>query len=339
MQTPDVSASGPATLVDIGSAFYATRTLFSAVELNVFTVLADGPATADELRSRVGLHPRAARDFLDALAALGVLVREDGRYRNAPHVEDYLVRGRPGYLGETLSLVDTFMYPTWVGFTEALCVGGRPGGGDGDFTEELYRDQDVARMFLSGADVLNSEIGPALAERFDWSAYTTVVDAGGARGDVAAALVRARPHLRATVFDLPPVEPLFDEHVAELGVAGQVGFQAGDFFRDPLPEADVLILGHVLHDWSVRERHELLESAFKSVNPGGAVLIYDTMIDDERRDAMALLLSLKLLLISGRGTEYTPTDCRDWLEGAGFQVESIERLVGREVLAVGRKDG
>jgi hypothetical protein len=326
-------------ILELGLAFWGSKTLLSAIELGVFTQLAAGPATEAELRGRLGLHPRSARDFLDALVALGLLDRDEAGYRNTPQTAQFLDRGRPSYLGGLLEMANTRLYPIWGRLTEALRTGqpqNEAGQGGEDFFGALYADPVRLREFMAAMGASAGLMGTALAAGFDWSEHKRFVDVGGARGGVAAAVARAHPHLEGGCFDLPAVRPVFGEHMAELGLADRVRFHAGDFFADPLPEADVLIFGHVLHDWDLETKTMLLGKAFDALPPGGAVLVYDPMVDDERRrNTFGLLSSLNMLLETPGGFEYTAADCRGWLAAAGFTRTSAQPLVGPDTLVAG----
>jgi hypothetical protein len=228
----------------------------------------------------------------------------------------------------------------WGRLTEAL-RDGEPkaeGAGGPDAFARLYQNPEAARRFLAHMDSAHSLVGPQLAEAVDWRRYRTFVDVGGARGHIAAAVLTAHPHLHGGVFELPPVKPLFDEHMAEAGLTERVTFHAGDFFRDPLPSADVLVFGHVLHDWEEPERRTLLDKAYQALPSGGAVVVYDQMLDDEEPELPAVLGSLQVALVTG-GSEYPVADCRQWLEKAGFTVETGRRIrtIGGDYVLVGVK--
>jgi 8-O-methyltransferase len=324
------------SVMDIASGFWRARALFSAVELGLFTRLAESPATREDLQQALGLHPSAAADFLDALVALGLLRREDGRYSNAAAADRYLDQAKDSYVGGFFTFMSYSLYPAWGRLTALLRSGGRQEGLD-DFGE-WYKDLDQVRGFMHAMDSVSAPVTEELVRRFDWSAYRTFADLGGARGNLAAHLVRAHPHLRGTTFDVPAVKPLFEEHVAKLGVADKVTFQGGDFRTDPLPEADVLVFGHVLHDWDTETRALLVGRAHDALRPGGALLIYEELLDDDRRGpARSLLMSLNMRLVRSGGSEYTAAESRDWLRAAGFAEVTVEELTATERLVVARK--
>ncbi len=319
----------------LGIAFFSRKTILTAAELGVFSTCATEALTLKELSQRLDLHPRGAADFLDALVALGMLTREDGRYRASAVAQRFLDPGQPSYLGRFLRMADA----RWERLVEGLRTGEAQNGTrdrDTMFTDQ-YHDTNAWRSYMVGMDYLNAPIGPRLATTFDWGAVTSFVDVGGARGNIASQLVRAHPHLKGAVFDLPPVAPVFEEHIADLGLTGQISFHGGNFFTDPLPSADVVMFGHVLHDWGVKERQALLANAFRSLPPGGIVAVYDPMIDDDRRvKASSLLVSLNMLLATPGGSEYTSAECGSWMTQAGFADPTAIPLDGNDMLVTAR---
>jgi 8-O-methyltransferase len=329
----------PARILDIASGARRARLLFAAADVGVFGALAEAPATTEELRARLGLHPAGAGDLLAGLEALGLLERRDGRYHNGPAAERYLVPGRPEFLGGFLDFLDRTLHPAWDGLAGSLRTG-RPANaqaGGGDPYAPVHADPAARTAFFDAMDVLNAPIGAALAE-LDWSGYEHVVDVGGARGNIAAHLVKAHPHLRVTVFDLPDVRPAFEAHIGGLGLADQVTFAGGDFFTDPLPAADAVLFGHVLHNWPQERRRLLAAAAFRAVRPGGAAFVYDPMLDPDRPQLPNVLASLNMLVWSAGGAEYTFADAAGWFADAGFGTVEHTPLVATTSLLTARKD-
>lgn len=324
--------TGAAAIRRIAQSYWAARTLLTAAELDLFTRLAQAPATAEEVRERHGLHPRAVRDFLDALVGLGLLSVEDGLYRNSEAADVHLDEAKPTYIGGFLKLLG-FHYRLWGGLTDLLRTGDPQLQGGQDFSR-LYANPAGVRNFMVAMDGAAADVGAALARAFDWSAHESFVDVGGARGNLAADIVAAHPHLRAACFDLPQVEAAFHEHMAALGATGRVRYAAGDFFADPMPSADVIVLGHVLHDWDDDARAVLLRKAHAALPEGGQVLIYDALTD---RDPANFLRSLNMRLVTPGGSEYSAADCTGWLTAAGFTDITAEPLVGPDMVVTGRK--
>jgi SAM-dependent methyltransferase len=328
------------SLLELGFGFCSSKVLLTAIELGVFGVLAAGPVEGTALARRLGLHERSARDFLDALVALRLLDRERGEYRNAPSADAFLDPAKPAYIGGIFEMANARLYPCWRSLTEALRTG-RPQNelenGD-DVFGALYADPASLRQFLHGMSGVSAGIASVLADRFPWARYGTVIDIGCAQGRVPAELARRHPHLSGGGFDLPPVGPIFDDYVAAAGLSDRLRFYPGDFFTDPLPEADVLIFGQVLHDWGLEEKRALLDSAYRALPSGGAVVVYDAIIDDERRhNTFGFLVSLTMALETERGFDYTGADCLGWLRRAGFGSGYVEQLTGAHSMAVGIK--
>lgn len=338
-----MTVASPDKIMQLGSAFWGSKTLLSAIELGVFTRLAaHGPLTLAQAQEAFGLHARSARDFLDALVALGMLRRlADGRYANTAETDLYLDRNKPSYVGGMLEMMNARLYRFWGNLTEALRSGAPQneirGGGPGLF-EAVYAEPARLEQFLGAMTGLSLPTARAIAARFPWSEHRTFADIGCAQGGLTVEIARAHPHLAGYGFDLPAVRPVFERYVARHGLERRLDFLAGDFFRDELPGADVLVMGHILHDWNLDEKRMLLAKAHAALPKGGALVVYDAMIDDARREnAFGLLMSLNMLIETPGGFDYTGADCAGWMREAGFRDISVEALQGPYSMAVGRK--
>lgn len=341
---PDNAAEvTPDAVLQLGMAFWGSKTLLSAVELGVFTELAArGPGDLDDLARRLGLHSRGAADFLDALVALGMLRRDEaGRYDNTSQTAAYLDAALPNYVGGMLEMANRRLYPFWGRLTEALRTGelqNEARGGGADLFEAIYADEDSLEHFLRAMSGLSRPTARALATLFPWSEYTSFADIGCARGTLLAGIAQAHPHLSAIGFDLAPVGPVFERHMAEIGLGSRARFVAGDFFTGPLPTADVLVMGHILHDWGLEEKKMLLRKALDALPPGGSLIAYDAMIDDDRRrNAFGLLMSLNMLIETRGGFDYTGAEAIRWAREAGFAEAAVRPLVGPHSMLVARK--
>ena len=338
MLQPDAELS-PDRLLELGSAYWASRTLLSAVELGVFTVLADGPLPGEDLRERLGLDKRAAADFLDALVALRLLDREDGSYRNTPETDLYLDSAKATYVGGIMAFNGTTVFGPWASLTDALRTGINPTRtANADFFTQSYADPQSLTAFLYAMSALSAAPATALSDRFPWEGRQTFCDLGTALGLVPVTLARQHPHLRGAGFDLPQVRPVFDKFVADNELGSRLSFHAGDFFKDPLPPAEVYVMGHILHDWGLDAKRSLLQRTYDALPEGGALIVYDMVIDDERRVNLAgLLMSLNMLIMGQGGFDYTGADCRSWMADAGFRDTYVEHLVGPYSMVVGFK--
>ena len=327
--------------MQVGMGFWASKTLLSAVELGVFSTLANAPAYLPTLRKKLGLHQRSARDFLDTLVALRFLARENGIYSNTADTDLLLDRVKPSYIGGVLEMAKARLYDFWGSLAEALRSGelqneGK-GGGENIFTA-LYADPDKLRGFLNAMSGVSAGAAQSIAGSFPWRDYKTFMDLGSAQGMVPATLAQAHPHLTGIGFDLPPVRPIFEEFIARRGVADRVQFRGGSFFEEPLPKVDVIVMGHILHDWDLAQKKILLGKAFDALPKGGVVIVYDAVIDDDRREhAFGLMMILNMLIETPGGFDYTAQDCQAWMREAGFSNTRVEPIVGSESMVIGFK--
>ena len=343
--TGSSNASGgpvPDRILQTGLGFWASKTLLSAVEMGVFTELAHGPEEFHRLAGRLGLHPRSARDFLDALVALGFLSRNDGVYANTPETDLFLDKHKSSYIGGMLEMANARLYGHWSHLTEGLRTGLPQNESrddrDGEPFAKLYADPARLKGFLAAMSGVSHGANMAIAAKFPWSRYKTYADAGTAQGDLAVQIALANPHLTGIGFDLPEVEPIFEEYAAANGVGKRLRFQAGNFFKEELPKVDVITMGHILHDWNLEEKKMLVGKAFDAVPPGGALVVYESIIDDDRsKNAFGLMMSLNMLIETPGGFDYTGAECTGWMKEAGFRDTYVEHLIGPDSMVVGFK--
>jgi hypothetical protein len=329
------------SIMQIGMGFMASKTLLSAIELELFTELAKHPEDLATLSGRLGLHSRSARDFLDALVALKLLDRRDGVYYNTPSTDLFLDKRKSSYVGGILEMANLRLYPYWGNLTPALRTGepqNEAKHGGADPFKQLYAEPDRLRGFLRAMTGISHGANMAIARQFQWDKYASAVDVGTAQGDLITQVALANPHIAGIGFDLPEVAPIFEDYVAANGLAARVEFRPGSFFDSPLPEADVVMMGHILHDWNLDEKKMLIGKAFDAIRPGGALVVYETIIDDDRaQNAFGLLMSLNMLIETPGGFDYTGADCMGWMREAGLRDMRVEHLVGPDSMVIGFK--
>jgi hypothetical protein len=335
----------PSHIIQVGTGFWASKTLLSAAELEVFTELGDDAITGVELGDRLGLHPRAIDDFFDTLVALGFLDGDDEgterRYRNTPETALFLDKASPAYIGGLLEMASARLYPFWGDLTEALKTGApqneikQTGTA---FFEELYSDEARLEQFMGALSGIGAGNFHALAEKVDFTRWETVCDVGGATGLLSIILEARHPHLRCTSFDLPPVAPIAQRTIAAAGLSHRVKVASGDFFADPLPQADVITMGMILHDWNLERKQHLIRAAYDALPEGGAFIVVENLIDDARREnAFGLLMSLNMLIETGDGFDYTGADFAGWCKDAGFRDVEIVPLAGPASAGIAHK--
>jgi O-methyltransferase domain/Dimerisation domain len=331
----------PDHILQVGIGFWASKTLLSAVELQLFTELAKQPLPLAELSARLGLHPRSARDFLDALVALHFLQRNDGVYSNTPSTDLFLDNRKPSYIGGTLEMANHRLYPFWGNLTTALHTGepqNETSRGEPSPFISLYADPARLRGFLKAMTGISHGANMTIARQFPFKDYTSAIDVGTAQGDLISQVALANPHITGTGFDLPEVGPVFDDYIAANNLSTRVHFHPGSFFTDPIPSADVVMMGHILHDWDLPTKKMLIRKAYDALPTGGAFIAYDSIIDDDRSEnAFGLLASLNMLIETPGGFDYTGADCIAWMQEAGFHSTRVEPLVGKDSMVIGIK--
>lgn len=340
-----MSEPSPDRIMQIASGFWASKALLSATGLGLFTELAKGPATAADLAGRLALHPRPAADLLDALVALGLLAREgdgpSGLYANTPETGRYLDRAGPAYVGGILELWDRRNFAFWADLTEALRTGEaqsevkRSGT---SFFEALYADPGRLEAFIDAMTAVSRTNFELLARRFPFGRYRTLCDVGGADALLSTLVAEAHPHLACTSLDLPMVMEIARRRIAGKGLADRVAAESVDFFAEPLPRADVVTMGMILHDWGLERKKLLVRKAYEALPEGGALVAIEALIDDARRErAFPLLLSLNMLVELGDAFEFTAADFRAWCGEAGFRSFEVIPLAGPSSAAVAYK--
>jgi precorrin-6B methylase 2 len=326
----------PSHIMQVGMGFWASKTLLSAVELELFTKLGSDGMTGSQIAEALELHARAIPDFPDALVALDLLDREgegsDALYRNTQATAVFLDKASPAYIGGILEMSNARLYRFWADLTDGLRTG-KPQNeikhtGKAMF-EELYSDPDRLEQFMNA--MAGISLGPfsTLAEKFDFSKHETLCDVGGATGQLSIIVASRHPHMRCTSFDLPVVEPIAKRTIEAAGLSERVTAVGGDFFADSLPKADVITMGLILHDWNLERKKQLIKAAYDALPPGGAYIVIENLIDDARREnAFGLLMSLNMLIEFGDAFDYTGGDFAAWCKEVGFKEIEVVPLAG-----------
>jgi hypothetical protein len=335
----------PGHIIQTAFAFWSSKVLLTAVEFGVFTKLGDRRVTGAELGAELGLHPRGISDFFDALVAMRFLDREgDGpqaKYCNTPAGALYLDSGSPRYVGGLLVMLNNRLFKFWHDLPEALRTG-RPQNeikhGQKGMFEELYAELPRLEQFMGAMTGLSRINFEAFAAKFDFSKFKTLCDVGGATGLLCIEAAKKHPHLQCTSFDLPPVAPIAQKHIAAAGLSHCIGTAAGDFFKDPLPKADVITMGMILHDWNLEKKMHLIRAAYEALPPGGALVAIEALIDDARREnVLGLLMSLNMLIEFGDAFDYSGADFQGWCSEVGFRHFEVLHLAGPSSAAIAYK--
>jgi hypothetical protein len=335
----------PSHILQVGMGFWASKTLLTAVKLELFTQLATQSLSAKEIKHRLGLHERGLYDFLDALVALGFLQKtgnkETALYSNSPDAELFLDKCKLTYMGGILEMANNRLYPFW-NFLEEGLKSGNPQNeirtGNKSLFEEIYNDKSKTREFVNAMGGVQTGNFIAFATNFDFSGYHTLCDIGGAGALLSAHVTAHNSHMKCISFDLPPVSPIALENMSKMGLADKVEIRSGDFFNDPFPKADVITMGNILHDWGTADKKKLIGKAYDALPKGGALVVIENIIDNERREnAFGLMMSLNMLIETAEGYDYTAADFDAWTRESGFSRSYIMRLTGPSSAAIAIK--
>lgn len=339
------STDTPASILQTAFSFWSSKVLLTAVEFDLFSCLGDRQTTGAELGQQLALHPRGIADFFDALVAMGFLQRHGNgpaaRYENTPQGRRFLVRSSPSYVGGILVMLNARLFRYWNDLPTALRTG-KPQNevkhGHKSIFEELYADLPKLEQFLGAMTGLSRGNFELLAQRFDFARHRTLCDVGGATGLLCIEVAKRHAHLQCTTFDLPPVEPIAQRHIAAAGLTARIRTAAGDFFVDPLPKADVITMGMILHDWNLEKKMVLIRKAYDALPAGGALVAIEALIDDERRtNAFGLLMSLNMLIEFGDAFDYSGADFHGWCRQVGFRKFDVMHLQGAHSAAIAWK--
>lgn len=318
----DISTPDASPVLELLGAFRRSKTMFAAVTLGVFDALSGGPRSLDELAGKIGADADALERLLDACVGLQLLCRRGDRYENAPVAATYLTSASPHRLTGYINYSNEVMWQLWSHLEDAVREGThrwkQTYGWDGPIFSHFFKTDAAKREFLMGMHGFGLISSPAVVDAFDLGRFTRFVDLGGATGHLAIAACRRWPHLCGVVFDLPEAVPLAGEIVRAASASDRIEIVAGDFFSDPLPPGDLFALGRILHDWSEEKILILLRRIHDALPPGGAVLVVEKLLsDDKSGPPWAQLQNLNMLTCT-EGKERTLGEYETLLKQSGF---------------------
>ncbi|MEB2780039.1 methyltransferase [Algoriphagus sp. C2-6-M1] len=346
MENQNINPS-PETIMKIGSGFWPSKILLTAVHFEVFTKLAKKKSmSARELKSELGLQctDRHVYDFLDTLTGLGFLNREglldNAHYSNGTDTDVFLDKNKPSYIGGILEMMNERLFGFWDNLEEGLLTGqpqNEAKKGENIF-EAIYSDPDKLKVFVHGMTGVQMGAFIAFAEKFDFSSYQTLTDAGGSAGMLSIMVAKHQLHISCVTFDLPPIEAIANETIQKFQLTDRVKTASGDFFTSSLPPADLVVMGNILHDWDEDSKIALIKKAYDALPAGGAFVVIENIIDDDRKhNVFGMMMSLNMLIETGTGFDYTFTDFNKWAKMAGFNSTNLLPLVGPTSAAIAYK--
>jgi SAM-dependent methyltransferase len=295
----------------LSGGFQRAQILYTALEGGIFPQLEE-PRDAEEMADLLGWDARGTRMLLDGLAAIGIVEKQNGRWRNTEIASNCLIPGAP-YDQTHILKHKAYGRNAWMRLPEAVRTGDKVGSED--------RSGEELRAFICGMNDIAKESARGMLEVLDFSVYRHLLDAGGGPGTYSITLLQENPDLRATVFDLPPVIEIGREQVEKAGLTDRVDFRAGDLTRDSLGEGyDLVLLSNIIHSFGPEKNRELVRKCFDALDPGGLLIIKDFLVDPGRTGpAFSLIFALHMLVNTGEGDTYTAEEVQSWTDAAGFQ--------------------
>jgi acetylserotonin O-methyltransferase len=320
----------PNPILELLESFRRSKVMFTALTLGLFDRLAQGPATVEVLARDLRCDADALGRLLGACGCLGLVTRAAESYANTPAAQVYLTSDSPRRLTGYARYSDAVLWKLWAHLDDAIREGThrwkQAYGIEGSIFASLFRTDADRREFLMGMHGQGLISSPYIVTAFDLGRFERLVDVGGATGHLAIAACRRYPGLHAVVFDLPDVLPVARELIAADGMAERIELVGGDFFADTLPMGDLYAMGRIVHDWSEPKIHQLLRTIYERLPAGGALLIAEKLLNDERTGPPWAVLQSLNMLVCTEGKERTLGEYETLLQQAGFSRVEGRRL-------------
>jgi precorrin-6B methylase 2 len=345
MDTKIKTEISPSKIIETGMGFWASKTLLTAVNLGLFTLLAKGTLSAEEIKEHLELNERSIYDYLDALVALGFLKRkgllETATYTNTAETDFYLDKNKATYIGGMLEMGNNRLYPFWNNLEDALKTGlphNEVKNSNMPLFEVLYSNEQRLRQFISAMGGFQMANFTAFAKNFDFSDHKTLCDIGGAGCELSIQVSTLHPHMKCISFDLPKVSEIAKEKLEEMDFSPRINIVSGNFFNEDFPSVDIITMGNILHDWGTRDKKLLISKAYQALPKGGALVVLENLIDDDRNEnVFGLLMSLNMLIETYEGYDYTASKFNRWAHEAGFVRTEVMPLIGPTSAAIAYK--
>ena len=337
----------PSGIMQIGLGFWPSKVLLTAVSAGLFTHLAKQPLSRKEIKALLNWNcmDRHASDFLDTLFALKFLKREgindSAIYSNTDETNFFLDKEKPSYIGGILEMMNNRLFRFWANLDEGMKTGKlqNEAADEGEnLYEAIYKSPEKIREFVHAMTGIQMGNFIAFATKFDFSKYKTLCDIGGSGAMLSIQVAMKNPHIICNNFDLPPIEAVAKENINQFNLSDRIKTTIGDFFNDPFPKADVIVMGHILHNWSEEKKLILIKKAYDALPEGGAFVAIENVIDNERsQNILGLTMSLNMLIETEEGFDYTHSDFENWTKQAGFKKAKQINLAGSSSAAIAYK--
>ena len=325
----------PEPIMKIVSGAWLTQTLYVAVDLEIFTKIAEGENTIEKIAHDLNIEKRPAEMLLNACVALDLLVKNGGEYGNTPIADKFLVKEKPNYYGDMVELFGIRDFNDWMNLKQAILTNSPIKNN----LSKRMEDIEHAKQFTKAMH--NNSVGPAtvLSKKFDFSNFTSLLDLGGGSGAYPIILTKQYPNLNAIVFDVPNVCSVAEEYIKKERAEAKVSTIAGDFFKDEFPKGhDVVLLSQILHSWGIEENKILLSKVYDYLPKKGAIIINEFLLNDDKTGPLfPALFTLNMLISSEKGNSYTEREIKDWLKDTGFKHLETIKLTGPITSIIAKK--
>lgn len=337
----------PSHIMQVGLGFWPSKVLLTAVNEGLFTHLAIKSLSISEIKNLFHWHcmDRHASDFLDTLVALKFLKREgvgeNAMYSNSDDTNLFLDKEKPSYIGGILEMMNNRLFGFWSNLDEAMRTGklqNEAANQGENLYEAIYKSPEKTREFVHAMTGIQIGNFIAFATKFNFSKYKTLCDIGGSGAMLSIQVANHNPHMSCNSFDLPPIEAVAKENIEHYHLADRIITTTGDFFTDPFPKADVIVMGHILHNWSEEKKLILINKAYQALPEGGAFVTIENIIDNDRsQNILGLTMSLNMLIETEEGFDYTHSDFANWAKNVGFKTVDQIPLAGPASAAIAYK--
>jgi SAM-dependent methyltransferase len=325
--------SSPQELMDLVNAFRSSRIILSSVELGIYKALSGAELPSEAVSANLGTDSRATDRFMNALAAMGLLRKKEGRFSNTGFSEKFLVRGKPSFMGQLDHSIH--LWGTWSTLTEAVFAGRSVA-----VTEPIgERDEEWLEGFIAAMHARGIPQAVEVADVLDLTNARRILDVGGGSGAFSFEFLRRNPSAHAVVFDLPSVIPITRNYILDSGMKDRISTQSGDYHADEFEgKFDLVYVSAVIHINSPEENMLLVQKSADALNRGGQLVIMDHIMKEDRTEPFAgAVFAINMLVGTEHGDTYTENEIRSWMEEAGLKEIIRIDTVGGTNLMVGNK--
>ena len=332
-----MNQADPAPILDLIEAFRRSKTMFCAVKLGVFDLLQAGALSAAAVAQALATNLSATERLLFACVSLRSLDEEGGQFRNTAASSSYLCRDSATSMVGYILYSNDVLFQMWDHLDDALREGthrwNQSFGFSGPLFDSFFPTDQAMRTFIMGMHGFGTLSSPSVAEAFDFSQFKIAADLGGATGHLTVALCERYPNLQGLIFDFPRVLRVAAEQIAQSAARDRIQCVPGDFFQDPLPAADLYIMGRILHDWNEVKVAELVHKVYRALPAGGALLLAEKLLDDDHHGPISGQMQSLNMLVCTEGRERSLAEYSLLLQSAGFaKVEAVR--TGKPVDAI-----